>query len=92
MTLVYKRPWITCPVNVEIVLAPDQSGVALGARWSIPESNMDQLAVYPPGLDAQYVFPAGQTVVTWTATNQEGTVRDCVYVINIIGKLVELTI
>ncbi|CAB3978528.1 sushi, von Willebrand factor type A, EGF and pentraxin domain-containing 1-like [Paramuricea clavata] len=76
---VYKNPWIVCPPYVEIELPADKSKIALGEQWRLPNSNMEKLVVHPSYLSNSYEFRAGKTLVTWTASNLEGSVKSCNY-------------
>ena len=82
----YKRPWIVCPNYVEVTLPPSQSTVALAEQWRMPDSNMETLSVHPTNLDSKFEFPAGKTLVTWTATNTEGAVKSCSYHVFVKGE------
>ena len=71
---------------MEIELPADKSKIALGQQWRLPESNMEDLAVHPSDLSSSYEFPAGRTIVTWTATNAEGSVKSCNYDVYVKGE------
>ena len=83
----YKKPWIVCPIVVSIYLPADKSKIALGNQWRLPNNNMEQLSVHPSEYNSTYEFPAGKTIVTWTATNLEGSVKSCNYHIYVKGEL-----
>lgn len=83
----YKKPWIVCPIYVSINLPADKSTIALGNQWRLPDSNMEKLEVHPSQLSSSYEFPAGKTIVTWTATNLEDSVKSCNYHVYVKGEL-----
>ena len=88
--LVYKNPWIVCPNYLEIELPADKDKISLGERWRLPDSNMEKLVVSPGNLDSSYEFSAGKTLVTWTASNVEGSIKSCSYHVLVKGKFVVL--
>ena len=72
---------------MEIDLPSDQNKIALNEQWKIPNSNMERLEVSPGYLNSAYEFPAGKTLVTWTATNLEGSVKTCNYQVFVKGEI-----
>jgi hypothetical protein len=78
-----------CPPYVEIELPADKSKIALGEQWRLPNSNMEKLVVHPSYLSNSYEFRAGKTLVTWTASNLEGSVKSCNYHVFVKGELGE---
>ena len=70
-----------------IDLPANKGKIALGNQWRLPDSNMQQLAVHPSKYSSTYEFSAGRTIVTWTATNLEGSVKSCNYHIYVKGEL-----
>ena len=71
---------------MEIELPASKNKIALGQQWRLPESNMKSLAVHPSYLSSTYEFPAGRTMVTWIATNPEGSVKSCNYQVYVKGE------
>jgi hypothetical protein len=51
---------------------------------------MEKLVVHPSYLSSSYEFPAGKTLVTWTASNLEGSVKSCNYHVFVKGELGDL--
>ena len=75
---------------MEIELPADKSTIALKEQWRLPHSNMEKLVVHPGYLSSSYEFPAGKTLVTWTASNLEGSVKSCNYHVFVKGEFVLL--
>jgi len=77
--LVVPDPWITCPDNVIVTLSPGANTSDVSALLGSPTSNQppERITITPEQYNANKVFPAGTTALTYTATNQNGKTAQC---------------
>lgn len=79
MLVVVPGPWITCPDNVIVTLSPGANTADVSASLGSPSSNQppERITMEPEKYNANLIFPAGTTILTYTATNQIGTTAQC---------------
>lgn len=56
-----------------------------------PQSNVQNVQVYPAKYRGQLIFPYGVTMLTYVATNEVGVTANCSMDINVRGRLVART-
>ncbi|XP_068703313.1 signal peptide, CUB and EGF-like domain-containing protein 1 isoform X2 [Montipora foliosa] len=75
---VFQAPWISCPNNVIVVLSTGANTADVSALLGSPTSNYpDRITLTPEQYNTNKIFPAGETVLTYTATNPNNEVASC---------------
>ncbi|KAL9973664.1 hypothetical protein ACROYT_G020146 [Oculina patagonica] len=73
----YPKPWITCPSDVLVTLAPNMKDYDITGLLEDPQSNVQNIQLYPEKYRSQLVFPYGVTVLTYVASNEIGVTANC---------------
>ena len=62
-----------------VTLSPGKNTTDVSALLGAPKSNQpaERITIKPEQYNANKVFPAGTTTLTYTATNQNGKTADC---------------
>ncbi|XP_073253088.1 uncharacterized protein [Porites lutea] len=74
---VYPKPWISCPDDVIVDLAPNKNTYDITALLGQPQSNVQNIQLFPEEHRDSLVFPYGQTILTYVASNEVGTTANC---------------
>jgi len=74
---VYPKPWISCPSDVIVDLGRDESTYDITALLGQPQSNVENIRMFPAEHRNNLVFPYGVTVLTYVATNEIGDTANC---------------
>ena len=83
---VYPKPWISCPGDVIVDLAPNKNTYDITALLRKPQSNVQNIQLFPEEHRNSLVFPYGLTVLTYVASNEVGTTANCTTNIIVQGK------
>ena len=81
--LVVQTPYLNCPVDIQVSLQGDMTGVQLGARFPQPATNIPITSVSHKSND---VFPVGMSVITFEAVSEEGVRKTCNVIVDVRGK------
>ncbi|XP_048589810.1 signal peptide, CUB and EGF-like domain-containing protein 2 [Nematostella vectensis] len=76
-TKIYVKPWINCPLDVIVVLGDTSNTADVTSKLQKPTSNMKNVRMTPDKYNGNLLFPAGQTTLTYTATNGNGETAQC---------------
>ena len=81
-------PVIRCPPDISVVLKPGMNTSDVSDKWTHPTAlyAANITAVDPPGVNSNYRFPPGKTIVKWVAVNAVGKEDSCVVHVDIYGK------
>ena len=74
---VYVKPWINCPIDVTMILDPNANTADVSALLEKPKSNVKDVKMFPEKYRTSLVFPAGNTKITFVATNGNGIKAQC---------------
>ena len=75
----FQAPWISCPNNVIVVLSTGANTADVSALLGSPTSNYpDRITLTPEQYNTNKIFPAGETLLTYTATNPNNEVASCI--------------
>lgn len=83
---VYPKPWISCPDDVIVDLAPNKNTYDITALLGQPQSNVQNIQLFPEEHRNSLVFPYGLTILTYVASNEVGTTASCTTNIIVQGK------
>ncbi|XP_032235667.2 signal peptide, CUB and EGF-like domain-containing protein 2 [Nematostella vectensis] len=83
---VYPKPTLTCPTDVTVDLGPTESTADVSGLLGKPLSNVQQVTVSPAKYSDYYIFPAGSTALTYTATNQNSESISCITMVNVLDN------
>lgn len=83
---VYPKPWISCPDDVIVDLAPNKNTYDITALLGQPQSNVQNIQLFPEEHRNSLVFPYGLTILTYVASNEVGTTANCTTNIVVQGK------
>ena len=81
--LVVQTPYLNCPVDIQVALQGDMTGVQLGARFPQPATNIPITSVSHKSDD---VFPVGMSVIKFEAVSEEGVRKTCNVIVDVRGK------
>jgi len=87
-SLCTKIPKITCPNNIELTLPNNKGRLALGNKFPYFKTNLrqDQVTANIKDVGPLYEFPAGLTVVAYTAKNEINQTDACSFTVRVIDK------
>ena len=83
----YPKPWISCPSDVNVVLAPNTNDYDITGLLEQPKSNVKNIQIYPEKYRSNTVFPSGVTVLTYVASNEIGETANCTTDIIVQGRI-----
>ena len=83
---VYPKPWISCPSDVAVDLAPNKNEYDATALIEQPQSNVKNIQMFPEKYRNNLVFPYGLTILTYVASNEVGTTANCTTDIIVQGR------
>ena len=84
---VYPKPWISCPPDVVVDLALNQSEYDATPLIGQPQSNVQNIQMFPEKYRNNLVFPYGTTVLTYVASNEVGDTANCTTNVIVQGNL-----
>ena len=83
---VHPQPWITCPSAIVVDLEPNEKEYDAIALLGQPESNVQNIQMFPEKYRNSSVFPYGLTELTYVASNEVGDTANCTTFVSVHGK------
>jgi len=81
---VHPKPTISCPNPVTVKLQPGKNTADVSALLDKPKSNVKSITVSPAKYQTSSIFPAGYTVLTYTATNPNNEAVSCKTTVSVV--------